>query len=167
MMIRHTRPDDIDCLMEIYAYARDFMVKTGNPRQWASQGWPPRCLLEEDVKAGRSFVCTDDVDGHVIGTFCYFFGKDIEPTYAKIFDGEWLSDAPYGVVHRIAADGSRKGIGRYCLEWAFKESGHLRIDTHGDNKVMQNLLESMGFVRCGTIYVEEDNDPRIAFEKTR
>ena len=165
MEIRHTRPEDLDRLMEIYAYARDFMVRNGNPRQWASQGWPPKQLLEEDIQAGRSYVCTDEKDGHVIGTFCYFSGKDIEPTYAKIFDGAWKSDAPYGVVHRVASDGSIKGIGRYCIDWAFKESGHLRIDTHPDNKVMQNLLESMGFMRCGIIYVEEDNDPRFAYEK--
>lgn len=165
MEIRHTRPEDLGRLMEIYAYARDFMVRTGNPRQWAAQGWPPRQLLEEDIQAGRSYVCTDEKDGHVIGTFCYFSGKDIEPTYAKIFDGSWKSDAPYGVVHRVASDGSIKGIGRYCIDWAFKESGHLRIDTHPDNKVMQNLLESMGFEKCGIIYVEEDDDPRFAYEK--
>ena len=40
-------------------------------------------------------------------------------------------------------------------------------DTHGDNVVMQNLLKKLGFTRCGTIYVEEDDYPRIAFEKIR
>ncbi|MBP3805349.1 MAG: hypothetical protein J6I76_15930 [Oribacterium sp.] len=32
---------------------------------------------------------------------------------------------------------------------------------------MQNLLKKLGFTRCGTIYVEEDDYPRIAFEKIR
>jgi hypothetical protein len=32
---------------------------------------------------------------------------------------------------------------------------------------MQNLLRKLGFVHCGTIYVEEDNYPRLAFEKCR
>jgi hypothetical protein len=31
---------------------------------------------------------------------------------------------------------------------------------------MQNMLKSMGFVHCGTIFVEEDDYPRLAFEKT-
>jgi hypothetical protein len=31
---------------------------------------------------------------------------------------------------------------------------------------MQNLLRKLGFVHCGTIYVQEDNDPRLAYEKT-
>ena len=30
---------------------------------------------------------------------------------------------------------------------------------------MQNLLTKLGFERCGTIYVVEDNDPRFAYEK--
>ena len=39
------------------------------------------------------------------------------------------------------------------------------MDTHGDNIVMQNLLKKLGFVYCGIIHVEEDDDPRLAFEK--
>ena len=34
-----------------------------------------------------------------------------------------------------------------------------------DNIVMQNMLKKLGFVHCGTIYVEEDDYPRLAFEK--
>ena len=30
---------------------------------------------------------------------------------------------------------------------------------------MQRLVEKLGFVRCGTIYVIQDNDPRFAYEK--
>ena len=51
--------------------------------------------------------------------------------------------------------------------YAFAQSGHLRVDTHGDNRVMRNLLRKLGFVHCGTIYVEEDDFPRLAFEKNR
>ena len=43
----------------------------------------------------------------------------------------------------------------------------MRIDTHGDNKVMRHLLQKPGFVHCGTIYVEEDDYPRLAFEKMK
>ena len=45
------------------------------------------------------------------------------------------------------------------------QCGHLRMDTHGDNYVMQNLLKKSGFVHCGTVYVEEDDHPRMAYEK--
>ena len=66
----------------------------------------------------------------------------------------------------MASDGTVKGTGRFCINWAFEQCGHLRMDTHGDNSVMQRLLESMGFRRCGIIYVTEDDYPRIAYEKT-
>ncbi|MCR4708773.1 MAG: GNAT family N-acetyltransferase, partial [Clostridiales bacterium] len=64
-----------------------------------------------------------------------------------------------------ASDGKVKGVGRFCINWAFEQCGHLRIDTHGDNVVMQNMLTGLGFIRCGTIYVVEDNYPRFAYEK--
>ena len=38
-------------------------------------------------------------------------------------------------------------------------------NNHGDNKVMQGMLNKLGFTHCGTIYVYEDNDPRLAYEK--
>ena len=101
------------------------------------------------------------------GVFYYDFGKDIEPTYATIEDGSWRDEGPYGVVHRVASDGSVRGVGSACLNWAFNQCGHLRIDTHGDNGVMQRLLEKLGFEHRGTVFVEEDDYPRLAFEKTR
>ena len=165
MRIRKSTEQDFERMMEIYAYAREQMIKTGNPNQWGPTGWPPEDLIHHDIEAGNSYVCENDA-GEVIGTFYLICGKDIEPTYRNITDGDWMDESPYGVVHRIAADGSEKGIGAFCINWAFDQCGHLRIDTHGDNKVMQHLLMKLGFVHCGTIYVEEDDYPRMAFEKT-
>ena len=61
--------------------------------------------------------------------------------------------------------GTEKGVGQFCLDWAFAQCGHLRIDTHTDNVVMQNLLSKLGFKKCGIIHVVEDNYPRYAYEK--
>lgn len=164
MKIRKTVPEDLPRLTEIYACARAFMAAHGNPNQWGPTHWPPEELLREDIRDGNSYVCVRE-DGRVIGTFFFIQGEDIEPTYREITEGAWLREGPYGVVHRLAGDGSEKGIGAFCLSWAFEQCGHLRIDTHGDNKVMQRLLSKLGFVHCGTIYVREDNDPRLAYEK--
>ena len=163
--IKTAAPEDLDAVMAIYHYAQEFMIRSGNPNQWGPTNWPPEELIRSDIRSGNSYVCLND-KGAVIGTFFFVCGKDIEPTYRKITDGAWLDDSPYGVVHRIASDGSEKGVGIFCLNWAFEQCGHLRIDTHGDNTVMQNLLKKMGFVHCGTIYVEEDDAPRLAYEKS-
>ena len=165
MKIRKSVPQDLARIMDIYAYARSFMAQHGNPNQWGATNWPPEALIRQDITEGCSYVCTNDA-GSIIGTFFYTCGPDIEPTYREITDGSWLDASPYGVVHRIASDGSEKGIGMFCLDWAYAQCGHLRIDTHGDNTVMQNLVKKAGFVHCGTIYVAEDNDPRLAYEKS-
>lgn len=164
MIIRKSDIQDLPHMQEIYAYARSFMAEHGNPNQWGPTNWPPEALLRQDIRDGHSYVCLDE-DGRVIGTFFFIFGEDIEPTYRVIEDGAWLGDGPYGVVHRVASDGSRPGIGAFCINWAYGQCGHLRIDTHGDNVVMQNLLKKLGFTHCGTIHVEEDNYPRLAYEK--
>lgn len=163
MEIRHSTESDLTQIMNIYAFARHFMAEHGNPNQWGPTNWPPEALIRSDIAAGNSYVCVHE--NRIVGTFFFNQGEDIEPAYRDIEDGAWLNHGPYGVVHRIASDGSVKGVGGFCIEWAFEQCGHLRIDTHGDNHVMQNLLGKLGFVHCGTIYVEEDNDPRLAYEK--
>ena len=166
MRIRKSTAGDLERIMEIYACARDFMARHGNPRQWGSTNWPPEALIRQDIANGDSYVCLND-EGKVIGTFFFVQGTDIEPIYKQITDGAWLDGSPYGVVHRIASDGSERGIGSFCLNWAYEQCDqHLRIDTHGDNTVMQSLLKKLGFVYCGTVYVEEDDDPRMAYEKS-
>ena len=152
-------------MMEIYAHAREFMARNGNPNQWGANQWPPKELLQNDIRSGNSYVCVNEAD-QVLGTFFFVQGEDIEPTYRRIEDGRWLDDSAYGVIHRLASDGIAKGVGAFCLDWAYEQCGHLRIDTHGDNTAMQNLAKKLGFIHCGTIYVEEDPYPRLAYEKS-
>lgn len=168
LTIRKTTEADFEKVMEIYAYARKFMAEHGNPKQWGATHWPPEELIHRDIAAGKSYLCVDtgDFKGETIGTVFFFdYGPDIEPTYREITDGAWGSDTPYGVVHRLAGSGLVKGAGKFAINWAYEQCGHLRIDTHTDNVVMQRLMEGLGFARRGIIYVKEDNDPRIAYEK--
>ena len=163
MKIRESGIEDIPAIMAIYEHARTFMAEHGNPNQWGPRKWPPEALIRADVAAGKSRVCVDE-DDKVLGTFFYDCGTDVEPTYRVIEGGAWRGGDNYGVVHRIASGGTQ-GVGSFCLNWAFEQCGHLRIDTHEDNKVMQSLLKKLGFEYCGIIYVTEDNYPRMAFEK--
>lgn len=163
MEIRHSTEDDFRHIMKIYEFARHFMAEHGNPNQWGPTNWPPEELIRSDITDGNSYVCI--CENRIVGTFFFKQGKDIEPTYHVIEDGAWLDNSAYGVIHRLAGDGSVKGIGCFCLEWAFKQCGHLRIDTHEDNRVMQNLLKKSGFIYCGIIHLTNDNYPRLAYEK--
>ncbi len=164
MEIRKAVPEDLERIMALYAGARAFMAEHGNPHQWGDTGWPPEDLIRQDIAAGNSYVCV--AESGIAAVFFFRHGPDIDPCYRHIEQGAWLEDTPYGVVHRIAADSTVRGAGTFCIQWAFSQCGHLRMDTHGDNTVMQKLLKKLGFRYCGIIHVEEDNDPRLAFEKT-
>lgn len=164
MKIRHSTEKDFCRIMEIYKCARCFMAEHGNPNQWGLTNWPPEELIHSDIVGGNSYVCISG--DRIVGTFFFRQGKNIESTYQVIEDGEWRDDSPYGVIHRLAGDGTVKGIGSFCIEWAFKQCGHLRADTHGDNTVMQSILKKSGFTYCGIIHVVEDRYPRLAYERS-
>lgn len=159
MEIRKAKLEDLDRILEIYDYARNFMAETGNPTQWG-QGYPKKELLLEDIEKRRLYVMAED--GHIHGVFVFVIGED--PTYQIIEDGAWLSDGPYGTIHRIAGDGKVKGLLKRCVQFCTGEIDTLRIDTHHDNKVMQSAIEKNGFRRCGIIY-SVDGSPRIAYER--
>ena len=159
MEIRKTTADDLERVMEIYALARTFMAETGNPNQWKTHK-PQRELIEKDIEIGQSYVCTEDEK--IIGVLAFILGED--PTYKVIYDGKWVGDEPYAVVHRIASSGEVKGTGTFMMKWAESQFPHIRIDTHKDNKVMQNMLSKLGYTYCGIILLE-DGDERLAFEK--
>lgn len=160
MNIRKTTFNDLDVILKLYENARSFMARTGNPTQW-NTNYPPASMVEQDITDGHSYVCEED--GRIIATFYFRIGKD--DTYARIYEGSWINDAPYGVVHRITSDGSVKGAASFCINWALSRCGNLRIDTHRNNRIMQHLLEKNCFTYCGVIYVE-DGSERIAYQKS-
>ena len=102
-MVRKAVMDDFPVILNIYATARAFMAKTGNPTQWAG-GHPSADLLRECILAQKLFVFTDPDDFSQIRG-CFYFAIENDPTYAQISEGSWLSDAPYGVIHMVASDG--------------------------------------------------------------
>jgi RimJ/RimL family protein N-acetyltransferase len=159
MEIRKTRVEDIKRVLEIYEKAIVFMRENGNSTQWIN-GYPSKVVIESDIKLNKSYVCIDD--NEIVGTFYFEIG--IEKTYLKIYEGQWLNNQEYGVIHRIAVDGKQKGIASYCINWCYEQIQNIRIDTHRNNKPMQKLLEKNGFKYCGIIYLE-DGDERIAYQK--
>lgn len=160
--IRRARPDDMGALMHVYSSARSYMAACGNPNQW-NAAYPSRELLMDDMRKEQLYVCCAQ-DGRVCGAFVLALGDD--PTYAAIEGGKWLNDEPYGTIHRVASDGSGRGLFAACMRFALERCAQLRIDTHEDNRVMRALIERSGFVRCGIIYVA-DGTPRIAYQYAR
>ena len=156
-LVRTAKAEDLPRIEEIYAYARAFMVKTGNPNQWGKTN-PPHEWLVDDIKRGLLYVITAGQEIH--GVFYFYIGED--PTYGSIEDGCWKYHPPYGTIHRIASDGSG-GILKTAVSFCANMIDHIRIDTHHDNIVMQKAVAKLGFERSGIIRLA-NGDPRIAYE---
>ena len=155
--VRFAKSEDLMRIEEIYAFARSFMERTGNPDQWGKSN-PPVAQLIQDIGDQRLYVITQDEVIH--GVFYFYIGAD--PTYEEIYDGAWHSNRTYGTIHRIAGDGSG-GILKTAVSFCRQHIDYLRIDTHHDNQVMQNAVKKCGFQKCGIIYIA-DGTPRIAYD---
>ena len=156
--IRKSTYDDLNRITEIFAYARKQMALNGNPSQWKNDR-PSMELVKKDIDVSNSYVVLNE--GKIVATFAFIVG--VEPTYLDI-DGKWLDDDPYGTIHRIASDGSVKGVFDQVIDYVSKRGVDIRIDTHKDNKIMRHLIEKNGFVYCGIIIVD-DGAPRLAYQK--
>ena len=162
MFIRPATKSDVAEAAKIYDNARRFMKENGNPNQWAGE-YPNGYDVEIGIEKGTSYVCEDN--GEVVATFHFEMNAD-DPTYRKIYDGEWINDKSYAVIHRIAVKYGGRGIADFCYSECFKRLPNIKIDTHKDNIPMQNSLKKNGFKYCGIIYLE-NGEERIAFQKTK
>lgn len=157
-MIRQAEIKDIPELMRVFDVAKQYMRDSGNPNQWGAT-YPPLKDLTAEINDGFIYALEDET-GHIYGTFLLM---DIpEPTYEYI-KGEWLDNSPYGTIHRVAADGTKKGVFNELIEFARERFFHLRIDTHRDNLTMQHVVIKHGFKYCGIIYLK-NGDERLAYE---
>jgi len=160
MKIRKSELSDVDEMLIIYELAKKYMYKNGNKAQWGSS-YPSRSIIEDDIRNNNSYCVIGD-SGNINATFMFSIGK--EPTYDKIYDGEWINDMAYGVIHRLASDGKIKNVFSNIIDFCIKKSSNIRIDTHKDNKKMRELLSYYNFNYCGIIYVG-DGSERLAFQK--
>lgn len=162
MLIRKTTPADLTAIAEIYENAKCFMRENGNPTQWQGEDGPNIDSATEDMQRGVGYVAEEH--GEIVAVFMFSFGND--PTYEKIYEGEWLSDKPYAVIHRIAVKEQGRGLIGYCIDECFKICPNLRIDTHKNNIPMQRALTKRGFKYCGIIYLD-NGEERLAYQKTK
>lgn len=165
MEFRRSTEADIYNIMDIIKQGQAYFRKSRIP-QWQN-GYPSFETIENDIKKSYGYVLVkDDI---VVGTAAVSF--DGEETYETIYDGKWLSNNAYAVIHRIAIASDYKGLGLASIiiknveELCLNRNVHsIKIDTHRDNLSMQRLLHKNGFQYCGIIYLM-DKSERVAYEK--
>lgn len=175
--IRPATAADLPAVLPVFEAAKAIMRASGNLDQWSAPGFPGLDLLQRDLDRGGAFVIESSCmsgDPSVLPSGAEGGAKESpvgyfallpspEPTYAHI-DGAWLTDEPYGVIHRIASYPGVHGIFSAVIDFAAQHYAHLRIDTHHDNRIMQHLIEKHGFTCCGIIWLE-DGSERLAYER--
>ena len=157
--IRKSTENDLPTLLSLADAGRATMRLNGNMEQWTN-GYPSQSDFEDDIRRGISYIVEDE--GKPIATFAFM--PDPEPTYLEIYQGAWLNDKPYHVIHRLASLPQQKGIFDLVMDFSKTRTGNIRIDTHRDNAIMRHLIEKHGFVYCGIVYMQ-NGDERVAYQK--
>lgn len=99
---------DLQTVLSLIDSGRKIMIALGNTHQWDANH-PSRQQIEEDIAKGVSYLLLED--DKPIATFAFMPGS--EPTYNIIYEGHWLSDSPYYVIHRVVGLTARSW--RYLL----------------------------------------------------
>ena len=170
--IREARPTDLTEIMKVMDAAKKIMRRDDNMHQWG-EGYPSVEIITADMERGGGFVIEDAAAtgtiheanpcSKIVGYFAFL--PSPEPTYNRIYDGDWIDDLlPYHVVHRIASYPDAHGIFASIMDFCFSHDSNIRIDTHRDNKIMQYHIRKHGFTYCGIIYLAS-GDERLAYQK--
>lgn len=160
MNIREARTSDMAEIMMVMDAAKRIMRQSGNMHQWADS-YPSEDVITTDMERGGAFVV--EHDGSIAGYFAFL--PSPEPTYDRIYEGQWVDDSlPYHVIHRIASRPDVHGIFSCIMEFCLAREPNIRIDTHRDNRIMQHNIDKHGFTYCGIIYLAS-GDERLAFQK--
>ena len=165
MEFRQANISDLDQIVEIIELSKKYLKET-KVDQW-QDGYPAKEDLRRDIESGNSYVLTNKDE--IVATTV--ISLDGESTYNSIFNGEWITNEEYIVMHRVAVHDKYKGKG--IFKELIKEAESLalnkgissiKIDTHRDNISMQRAVIKNDFKRCGIRYLG-DGSERIAFEK--
>jgi RimJ/RimL family protein N-acetyltransferase len=165
MELMKSTETDITKIMEIINQAQ-FTLKQQGINQWQNN-YPNKETIIKDIKDNFSYVLLKDMN--IVGTVALSF--EGEKTYESIFEGQWITNDKYAVIHRLAVENAHKGSGissqiikeieQHCIN---KGVNSIKVDTHEENIAMQKMLKKNNFKYCGIIYLE-DNSKRFAFEK--
>ncbi|WP_346916015.1 GNAT family N-acetyltransferase [Clostridium sp.] len=165
MEFRKTVKTDINDVINIIRQAQVYFKELGI-NQWQND-YPNVEIINNDIDNENSYVLLKD--NNIIATAAVSF--EGEKTYDSIYEGQWISNKEYAVIHRIAVNNNYKGLGisskiirnveQLCLK---KGVYSIKVDTHEENLSMQKMLKKNQFQYCGIIHLE-DGSKRIAFEK--
>lgn len=96
---------DLNSIMNIVRQAQSYF-KDHEINQW-QDNYPNLETIINDIKINTVYVLLKE--NIVVGIATVIFG--LEKNYEYIYNGEWVNNAEYVVIHRMAIDPNYKGIG--------------------------------------------------------
>ena len=166
MELRRMETHDLPAVMAILHQAQAYFKAQGID-QW-QDGYPDEATMLQDIQNGTAYVA--EQDKMITGCATVAFAPD--ENYSAMVSGQWLTERPYAVIHRIAVDERLKGQG--IAGWILNQAEQMcsqrgvqsiKIDTHQDNTSMRRLLEKHNYQLCGVIQLHRDLSLRVAYEK--
>lgn len=165
MEFRKALKSDLENIMRIIKHGQEYLRDQG-VNQW-QDNYPNMEVIEMDIDKGYSYVVEEQ--NEIVATTALSFDGEI--TYEKIYEGSWISNQDYCVIHRMAIHKEKRGKG---ISYFMMESidsicningiRSIKVDTHRDNLPMQQYLQKNGFKYCGVIYLST-GDERLAYER--
>ena len=162
---RKMTTEDTNQVMEVIEQAKAYLKSSGID-QWQND-YPNEDIIREDISNGYGYVLEDE--GKIVGTVALSF--DGEPWYDDIYDGKWMTNEDFLVIHRLAVSDDVRGkdaaseIMRQALQMCdLNDVCSIKIDTHKDNIIMQKFIKKNGFEYCGMVILGSEGE-RLAFEK--
>lgn len=157
------QPKDVAACYEIIQTAKKFQREQGFI-QWTDD-YPNESTILNDAQTKKGYILA--ANNEIAGYLCIDFSG--EPAYEKI-EGNWNTELPYAVIHRMAFSGKFRGKGLSSIALALVEKlclsknvNSIRVDTDLQNKRMQHILEKSGFTRCGIIIFQ--GSEKMAYDK--
>lgn len=168
-MIRSASMSDIDKIMDIINDAKNFLASNGSSQWNGPKEYPNILTIKNDIFYQKAFVYlkNNDICGYVALA-------GVEKNYDSP-TATWLTNGDnYITVHRLAVADKCRGMGiskelmSFAYEYGKKNRYQsVRIDTHPKNIIMQNLMNKLDYVYCGSvIYSTIEVEPlRLVYEK--
>lgn len=170
-MIRKAKIEEVNEINSIIDDAK-LLFKQAGSTQWQDlDGYPNVATLTNDINMNQLYVKV--IDNKSVGVVA--ISKELEEAYNNIYEGAWLNDEKYYVVHRLAVKKEYygRGVAKEMLEYADKVAlndgvKNIRVDTMLNNIKMTSLLKKHGYVNCGVIHLLRKDVleiERLAFHK--
>ncbi|MDR1568414.1 MAG: GNAT family N-acetyltransferase [Streptococcaceae bacterium] len=134
--------------------------------QWQNN-YPNQATVFQDIQKQVSYQLVDENKILAVAVL----NTEAEANYRKIESGTWQNNGKYATIHRFAVNQAYqgRGIGKSMFQALIQQAqqlgfNDLRVDTHPDNLVMQQLILKNGFTYRGIVYMS-DNSQRLAYQR--